>query len=62
MEKTRVYSLFSEKVSPAGISDKEEEEGREEDEGEAVDVMIERREAVEEGTTEVGVARAFVFL
>ncbi len=75
-------SLLSEKVSPAGISDVEEDEGgeeeggleeeggREEEEergveeegGEAVDVMMERRETVDEGTTGEGVVRVFAFL
>lgn len=59
----QVYSfLFSEKVSPSGFSDVErkdrreeeeigrEEEGAVEDErGEAVDVMMERRETEDEG-------------
>ena len=59
----RVYSLSLEKVSPAGVSDVEgreggDEEGRgvEDEGGEAVDVMMERREAVDEGTTGEGLA------
>ena len=45
----QVYSLsLSEKVSPAG--------GEEEEGGEAVDVMMERREAVDEGTADGAVA------
>ena len=51
----QVYSLsLSEKVSPAG--------GEEEEGGEAVDVMMERREAVDERTTGEGVVRALAFL
>lgn len=54
----QAYSLSpAEKVSPTGLSDVEEEGGREEEEeigaedegGEAVDVMMERRETVDEG-------------
>ena len=65
----RVYSLSLEKVSPAGVSDVEgreggDEEGRgvEDEGGEAVDVMMERREAVDEGTTGEGLAWAFALL
>lgn len=52
----QAYSLSpAEKVSPTGLSDVEEEGGREEEEeigaedegGEAVDVMMERRETVD---------------
>lgn len=52
----QVYSLpLPENVSSAGISDVE---GREEEDegGEAVDVMMERRETVDEGTTGEGLA------
>lgn len=70
MEKRQAYSLSPEKVSPAGISDvggeeeREEEEGKgvEDEGGEAVDVMMERRETVDERTTDEGVARALAFL
>lgn len=56
--------MSPEKVSPAGISDvggeeEREEEGKgvEDEGGEAVDVMMERRETVDEG-----VARTLAFL
>lgn len=68
----QAYSWFpSEKVSPAGIlgvggrEGKEEvkEGGRDEEEGvEAVDVMMERRETVDDGPTDERVAFAFARL
>ncbi len=45
-----------------GGGEDEEKMGVEDEGGEAVDVMMERREAVDEGTTEEGVAWAFAFL
>lgn len=65
----QAYSSFpSEKVSPAGIlgvgvregKEEEKEGGRDEEKGvEAVDVMMERREAVDDGPTDGVVAFAF---
>lgn len=58
-------SSFSERVSSADVQDVDEKEGREEEEeeeegkgveddgGEAEDVMMERREAVDEGTADL---------
>lgn len=56
--------LLSEKVSPADISEVAEEEGRavDDDEGEAVDVMMERRETGDVVTTDGVVDWALAFL
>lgn len=47
-----------------GEEEREEEEGKgvEDEGGEAVDVMMERRETVDERTTDERVARALAFL
>lgn len=56
--------LLSEKVSPADISEVAEEKGRamEDDEGEAVDVMMERRETGDVVATDGVVDWALAFL
>lgn len=56
--------LLTEKVAPVDISEVAEEEGRavEDDEGEAVDVIMERRETGDVGTTDVVVDLVLAFL
>lgn len=59
--KSQVYSeLFSSKMSSAGVWDVDGNEVAEGDAGEAVAVMMERRETVDEGTAVAAFFLAFL--